>query len=132
MSQLQWTFISDTGEQFRVGMYHGDESGHLMVHCNGTVLLIDFSVFSSKEYHFMLGEDLFTLKLNREPTRFTYSLTADEDVDSARNRRRKLEKKRFEIVQIIILAIVIIGLIALFIWRLGYEGTEVDDKYFPF
>jgi hypothetical protein len=132
MSQLQWTFINDAGEQFRVSLYHGDESGHLMVQCNGTVMIIDFAVFSSREYHFMLGEDLFTLRLNREPTRFTYSLTADEDVDSVRNRRRKLEQKRLEIVQIVALAIVIIALIALFIWRLGYEGTEVDDKYFPF
>jgi hypothetical protein len=122
MSQMQWTFINDAGEQFRVGMYHGDESGHLMVHCNGSVLVIDFMVNDTKDYSFMLGDDLFTLHLVREPTRFTYSLTADEKVDSSRNRRRKLEQKRLEWAQIIILALVIVGLIALFVWRLGYEG----------
>lgn len=125
LSQLQWTFINDAGEHFRVGLYHGDESGHLLVQCNGEVLLIDFGVFGTKDYHFMLGDDLFTLQLTREPTRFTYSLTADEQVDSARNRRRRSEQKKLEIVQIVVLAVVIVGLIALFVWRLGYEGRPV-------
>lgn len=67
----------------------------------------------------MLGEDLFTLQLTRENDRFTYSLTADEKLDTARNRRRRSEQKKLEIVQIIVLGVVIVGLIALFVWRTG-------------
>jgi|SRR5690606_5768295 len=117
MSQMQWTFVSDTGQHFRVGLYHGDESGHLMVQCNGDVLIVDFQVLRSKDYHFMLGDDLFRLRIVREPSRFSYSLTPDETVDNSRNRRIRRDNRRLEYAQIGVLSIAILALTAWFVMR---------------
>jgi len=74
-------------------MYHGEDSGHLMVHCNNKVMLIDFGVKGSKNYSFFLDEELFELHLTRENGRFSYELKHNEDIDSPHNRRRDQEKK---------------------------------------
>ena len=93
MAQLQWTVPGYGGRNYRVGMYHGEDSGHLMVHCNNKVMLIDFGVKDSKNYSFFLDEELFELHLTRENGRFSYELKHNEDIDSPHNRRRDQEKK---------------------------------------
>lgn len=93
MAQLQWTVPGYGGRNYRVGMYHGEDSGHLMVHCNNKVMLIDFGVKDSKNYSFYLDQELFELQLKREQGRFSYDLKHNEDIDSPHNRRRQQEKK---------------------------------------
>ena len=117
MSQMQWTVLGGEGQHYRVGLYHGDESGHLMVQCNGSILIIDFQVLDTKAYHFLLGEELYQLQLLRKADRFVYSLAIDESGDTSGNRRRKREKRNLEWVQIVVLAISIIVLLFLFISR---------------
>jgi tRNA A-37 threonylcarbamoyl transferase component Bud32 len=52
MSQFTWTYIRDNGALHRVGLFHGDETGHLMIYCNTRIVVIDFGVTTSKNYSF--------------------------------------------------------------------------------
>ena len=50
MAQVTWVYLDDYGGRHRVGLYHGDHSGHLMIHINRRVVQIDFSVRESRTY----------------------------------------------------------------------------------
>ena len=90
---MQWTVPGFGGRNYHVGVYHGEDSGHLMVHCNNNVILIDFGVKYSNSYSFYLDEELFELHIFKEQNRFSYDLTHNEDIDSPHNRRKEQEKK---------------------------------------
>ena len=116
MAQLQWTIPGYGGRKYRVGMYHGEDSGHLMVHCNNKVMLIDFGVKDSKNYSFFLDQELFELHLLRDNGSFSYDLRHNEDIDSPHNRRREDDKKtmRWRLIAAGVLFVVfaIVGLVA--------------------
>ena len=57
MSQFTWTYIGDNGALHRVGLFHGDETGHLMIYCNTRIVVIDFGVTTSKNYSFFINDD---------------------------------------------------------------------------
>lgn len=98
-------------------MYHGEDSGHLMVHCNNKVMLIDFGVTDTKNYSFFLDQELFELQLTRENGNFSYNLKHNEEIDSPHNRRREQEKKtgRWRIIATAVV-FVFFGLILLAAW----------------
>lgn len=94
MAQLQWTVPGFGGKTYLVGLYHGEDSGHLMVHCNNKVMLIDFGVQSSKDYSFFLDDELFEVKiLKKENGTYAYDMVHNEEIDSPHNRRREEGKK---------------------------------------
>lgn len=84
MAQLNWQVTNQRGRQFTVGVYHGASTGHLVVHCNSRVILIDFNVCQTKTYSFLLDEDLCELRIDREGNDFAYDLDLDiPDADSS-------------------------------------------------
>lgn len=119
MAQLQWTVPGLGGKQYLLGMYHGEDSGHLMVHCNNKVMLVDFGVKDAKEYSFFLDTELFELKITRENGAFAYDMIHNEEVDTPHNRRREQEKKtnRWRIIAGGVLALIIILVLALQYFR---------------
>ena len=94
MAQCTWTYVSDDGRKYNVSVFHGPNTGHLLVMCNLKILLIDFSVVQSKSYSFFLGEDLFVLDLDRQGNKFYYDFQIDFEVDTPINRRRKALAKK--------------------------------------
>ena len=116
MAQQQWTVPGYGGRKYRVGMYHGEDSGHLMVHCNNRIMLIDFVVTDSKNYSFFLDQELFELYLMRDNGSFSYDLRHNEDVDTPHNIRREQDKKtsRWRLIAAGILLVIfaIAGIIA--------------------
>lgn len=74
MSQWSWTFYEPSQGTQTVGLYHGDQSGHLVVYLNQEIVLIDFMVHQSKSYSFMVNENLLELKLNESNGKFLYQL----------------------------------------------------------
>ncbi len=97
MAQFNWTYLSDQGQRYNVGIFHGPRTGHVLIYCNLKVLLIDFSVLDSKDYTFFLGEDLCIVKLERRGDKFYYDLSIDHTTDTPRNRQRKaLAKKHWK------------------------------------
>ena len=94
MAQRNWIYVGDDGKKYNVGIFHGQKTGHVLIHCNLKILMIDFSVIDSKSYSFFLGEELCGIKLNRAGDKFFYDFDIDEEVDTPINRRRKATARR--------------------------------------
>ncbi len=95
MSQLNWVYVDDYGKKNRVGIFHGNRTGHVLIHCNAKVMVIDFSVNESKMYSFFIEDELCEIEIEKMPDgRFGYSFEINKEVDTPRNRERKrLDKK---------------------------------------
>jgi len=95
MAQIGWVYLDDRGGRHRVGLYHGDQSGHVMIHCNLRVVQIDFSVKDTKMYSFFIEDELCEIYLVKEPDgRFGYEFKVNKKVDTPRNRIRRVDERR--------------------------------------
>lgn len=109
MAQLNWTYVADSGQQYRVVLYHGGRSGHVLVTVNQKVSIVDFYVRDSKSYQILLEDELFLLELEKGPTGFGYAFAIDTVADTDRNRTRRIQKKR-QAVWIVMGALVFFGI----------------------
>ncbi|HOY19654.1 MAG TPA: hypothetical protein PLC89_20245 [Haliscomenobacter sp.] len=89
MAESLWRFTNDHGQPYLIGLFHGDKDGHLVVHCNSRVVLIDFNVQDTKAYSFFIEEELCEVKLDRQDEGFAYSCAINLEVDTPKNRWRK-------------------------------------------
>jgi hypothetical protein len=89
MAESYWRFNNDLGQPYLIGLFHGDKDGHLVVHCNSKIVLIDFNVHDSKDYSFFIEEELCEIKLERQEVGFGYSCQINFEVDTPKNRWRK-------------------------------------------
>lgn len=94
VGQLRWTYLGDSGQQYKVGLYHGENSGHLLLYVNSSPVLIDFSVSDSKKYSLFIGDELCDLVLEKKNGNFYYGLIPNLTVDTDLNRARKLLNKQ--------------------------------------
>ena len=91
VGQLRWTYLDDAGQHYNVGIYHGDNTGHIMLYVNSNIVLIDFSVKESKHYSLYLGEELCDVIVEKKNGNFAYGLKPNMDVDTSLNRKRRKE-----------------------------------------
>lgn len=93
MAQINWVFLDDFGGRHRVGLYHGDRSGHVMLHCNLKVVQIDFSVKDTKMYSFFIEDELCEVILEKlKDGSFGYEFRVNKKVDTPRNRIRRVQE----------------------------------------
>ena len=111
MSQMRWIYVDDYLRKYHVGLYHGMESGHVMIHCNGHVVVVDFHVQDSKKYTFYINDELFDIHLERNQDKFGYSLEIDERTETPRNIRRRRRDRR-DLITSIVGAAAFIGIVA--------------------
>lgn len=114
MSQMTWTYIADDGSRHKVGLFHGDNTGHLMIYCNANIMVIDFSVLSSRNYSFFINDELCDIAVEENEGKFSYGFKVDQITDTPRNRVRR-KRIRGEVQQsliigaVFILAIILVG-----------------------
>ncbi len=89
MSQITWTYVDDDGYSHKVGLFHGDNSGHLLVYCNTRIVVIDFGVMASKNYSFFINEELCDITIEEKNGTFSYGFRIDQVTDTPRNRGRR-------------------------------------------
>jgi len=94
MAQLGWVYLDPHGGKHRIGLYHGDKTGHLLIHCNMRVIQVDFSVLETKSYSFFIEDELCEIKIYKEQGSFSYEFTTNRKVDTPLNRLRKTEDRR--------------------------------------
>ena len=64
MPQLSWSVTGHTGHIYRLGLFHGDDTRHVVVHCNDRVVAIDFAVKESKTYSVFLDQELCEVSID--------------------------------------------------------------------
>ena len=93
MAQQNWQINTGYGRDHIIGIYHGDQSGHVVVHCNNRVLLLDFNVLQPKSYKFFIDQELCELNIDKDNNCFCYDLSIDYQADTPKNRHRDAEEK---------------------------------------
>ncbi|MBL7775290.1 MAG: hypothetical protein JNK89_04765 [Saprospiraceae bacterium] len=94
MAQVGWVFLDDFGGQHRIGLYHGDSSGHVLLHCDLRVVQVDFSVKEPRTYSFFVEDELCEVSIYKEKEGFSYDFKVNKKVDTPRNRLRKADNRR--------------------------------------
>jgi len=89
MAQMNWVFLDAFGGRHRVGLYHGDRTGHVMIQCNLRIIQIDFSVKDTKMYSFFIEDDLCEIILEKKDGVFGYAFRVNKTVDTPLNRIRR-------------------------------------------
>lgn len=117
MAQQVWNMTDISGEEYTLGLYHGEESGNLMVYLNNSIMIIDFKILGDKSYHFYLGNEFMHLKIQKHNTDFIYTLEVDKESDTPYNVALRKQQKTEQIQMIIGLGVVIILLLFFFIIR---------------
>ncbi|MEM1218371.1 MAG: hypothetical protein AAGH79_05645 [Bacteroidota bacterium] len=110
MPNFHWTFIEEKGKTHKVGLFHGKNTGHVLIHCNGQILKIDFNVYESKTYSFFINEELIELELDKKGDTFYYRFHINKEADTPRNKIRK-ERERHHFLQ----TLLFFGAFALFV-----------------
>lgn len=87
--------MGQSGQRYDIGLYHGDLSGHLLVHCNFKILLIDFSVKEPRNYSFFIEDELCELSIVRNGERFGYGLEINTWTDTPLNKARKVQNRKY-------------------------------------
>ena len=98
---MQWTYLDDYGGQHRVGLFHGKNTGHLMIYINGRVVVIDFNVLQSKSYSFLIEDELCDLHVKNTNGKFAYDLAIDRKANTPGNIRRRKRERRDTIGSVI-------------------------------
>lgn len=95
MAQSNWTYSDPYGHQFNIGLYHGTKSGHVIVYCNKNILLIDFSILTTKKYSFYVGEEFLELELTKnQAKKFEYKLSVNHEIHTSLNIKRNTIARR--------------------------------------
>lgn len=120
MPQVFWKVSNDSGLDYDVSVYHGDQSGHLLIYSGKEILHIDFEIKSDKLYSFMLGDQLYQLHIEfgLGRPRYTLSNIASRKVVQEWSQENFPAKHK---VQALIFVLVVIIFVALFIiiFKLG-------------
>ena len=127
MAQINWVLLDYQDRPHRVGLYHGDQSGHVLIHCEMRVIKIDFSVLESKTYTFFLEEELCELRIFKEKQGFSYELVINKKSDTPLNRARK-QAQRVERRQVLLYVAVFMVVLGLVSGGLLYYGREQGAK----
>ncbi|MEQ1747600.1 MAG: hypothetical protein ABMA02_19370 [Saprospiraceae bacterium] len=107
MAQVSWVYLDDFGGRHRIGLYHGDRTGHLLLHCDALIVQVDFSVKETQTYSFFVEDELCEVSVVREAQGFSYDFQVNKRLDTPRNRLRKSDERRTRKY----LAIMIVGLV---------------------
>ncbi|MFN7118726.1 MAG: hypothetical protein ACK4TA_18145 [Saprospiraceae bacterium] len=127
MAQHNWAYTSESGKQYVVGLYHGVESGHLMVYCDLRIILIEFSILQDYTYSFFIENEMLDLTIKRKDNEFQYGFQVNKEVDTPRNRKRKVQEKQER--RWMSVALVVMGILGiLFLGAWWYNEVRSDDN----
>jgi hypothetical protein len=118
LAQRNWQLDHGLGRQHIVGIYHGQDSGHVVVHCNNKVLVLDFNVLQAKTYSFFIDQELYELAIQPQANSYHYELNINYEVDTPKNRSRKTTKD--EDRRAFFLSLIVGGLIFLMAFVLAF------------
>jgi len=114
MSQSLWTYYDPSHGTQTVGIYHGDDSGNLVVYCNNEVVMIDFEVKHTKTYSFYINQCLIEIKITKKAKGFDIEFSRTMPTGEIKAIQSISSTKVFFICTLILLGI--ISMINMFIF----------------
>lgn len=95
MPQYNWTYVGGGGKNFKVSLFHGRKTGHVLLLLDGHILQIDFSVRDSKTYAFFIEDEFCEVHLERKGEEMYYFFEINKKVDTPRNRERRKRDRKY-------------------------------------
>jgi len=80
MSQLHWLYRDTEKLLHNIQLYHGAESGHLLIYVNDKIVLIDFHIQTDKSYGFYIDSVFFELFISGKSGNYNYKLVSENRV----------------------------------------------------
>ena len=119
MGQQSWSFTDYFGTEHNFGIYHGEESGHLVCYLDNSIMHINFSIKDDYQFSFFMEEELLIFKIKKINESYEYSFELDKESQTPLNVKRKTEEKnnKYRIMIGIIIALLILKLLAYMIIR---------------
>lgn len=94
MAQYAWSITGHRGKTYNLGIFHGDDTHHVVVHCNNSVVAIDFGVRESKTYSLLLDDHLCEVSIDHTGgDQFTYDCRMNYEVSTPYNEERKRARR---------------------------------------
>ncbi len=125
MAQVNWVYLDDRGGRHRVGLFHGDRTGHLLIHCNMKVVQIDFSVLETKTYSFFIEDELCEVVAEKMKNgSFGYEFRVNKTIDTPRNRIRRVDNRRNNRILALVVAGVVLAIAGIFFGLRSYGQRE--------
>lgn len=83
MSEFRCTYYDPTTGPQTLGLYHGQDSGNVVIYHNSNVLIVDFKVHQPKSYSFMVNENLVKFDVVKNDGKFDYKFEAKRITEDA-------------------------------------------------
>ncbi len=129
MPRFKWIYLEGEGVQHHVELFHGRRNGHVLLTCNGKVILTDFDVRQSKSYTFFINEEMCKVHLKHKGIKFKYSFEIDRKVDTPLNRIRKERSRKYNFY----IALMFILVVVTAFWSISFgKKMELESKRIAF
>jgi len=97
MAQHAWNITGHYGKTYKLGLFHGEKTHHVVVHCNNSIVAIDFGVKESKTYTLFLDQQLCEVSI---------------DPHNLQRRKQREEEKRSERIRLFAAGAVLLIIVA--------------------
>ena len=112
LAQINWLYASPSSRHYRIGLYHGDKTRHVLLYINNRITVIDFGVKKDKSYSFFIENELCDLTLEKKEDHWAYNFKINTKALTPANVARRKREKRHMIYAIAFL-ILFVSLIVL-------------------
>lgn len=96
MPQYAWTVHGNRGNNYRIGLFHGDQDQHVVIYCNDRVISIDFEVREEKIYSLFVDDLLCEITIEPEADgTYKYDCRINDEAPTPLNelKRRQASEK---------------------------------------
>jgi len=128
MNQFHWNHIDQTGKFHKIGLLHGSRTGHVLIHVNGKISSIDFSVLETKKYSFFINQELIELNIIRHDDHFEYTMEINEDVKTPLNEQRKEERKKMGFQTLAFVVVMMLAVVGGTVWMMNSAWYNEKDS----
>ena len=118
MPQHSWSITGPSGAIYRLGLFHGDSDGHVVVHCNDRIVAIDFNVQESKTYSVFLDQELCEVSIDHTGGhRFNYDCKINREVETPLNQKRnRLKEEEIKSDRLRLYGLIALSVLLLLVW----------------
>lgn len=118
MKQHNWYYYDGNRKKHIIGFMHGQESGHVLVHINSKITIIDFNVLEPKTFSFYINKELLQIIIAKDGKEFKYELKIDEKAKQKFNDIKEKKTTRYR-TQTILFVLAFIVMIAVAMYLIG-------------